>query len=104
VADAAVYIPALLIALNAIPQSDHLALIVALLFPGQIIIDNGHFQYNNISLGLAALAVAALLYDRIYLGSLMFVLALNYKQMELYHALPFFFYLLHKCFEKKQSR
>ena len=28
------------------------------------------------------------------LGSVFFTLALNYKQMELYHALPFFFFLL----------
>ena len=28
------------------------------------------------------------------IGSFMFVCALNYKQMELYHAFPFFFYLL----------
>ena len=31
----------------------------------------------------------------------MFVAALNYKQMELYHALPFFFYLLGVCCQQK---
>jgi uncharacterized membrane protein len=30
------------------------------------------------------------------LGSVAFMLALSYKQMELYHAMPFFFYLLGK--------
>ena len=30
-----------------------------------------------------------------------FVLALSYKQMELYHALPFFFYLLGLCLRKE---
>ena len=34
---------------------------------------------------------------RNYTASVLFVLALNYKQMELYHALPFFFYLLARC-------
>ena len=63
---------------------------------GQILIDNGHFQYNNISLGLFVLAVAFILRDRNFLASMAFVLALSYKQMELYHALPFFFYLLGK--------
>ena len=30
-------------------------------------------------------------------ASVLFMLAVSYKQMELYHALPFFFYLLGKC-------
>jgi len=34
------------------------------------------------------------------LGSVLFCLALNYKQMELYHAFPFFFYLLSACIPK----
>jgi len=34
------------------------------------------------------------------LGSILFCLAINYKQMELYHALPFFFYLLAKSAQK----
>ena len=34
--------------------------------------------------------------NRDVLGSIFFCLALNYKQMELYHALPFFFFLLAK--------
>lgn len=33
-------------------------------------------------------------------GSICFSLALNYKQMELYHALPFFCYLLGWCLQK----
>ena len=57
-------------------------------------IDNGHFQYNNVSLGLFTLAVALLLKNQELKGSMAFVLALSYKQMELYHALPFFFFLL----------
>merc|ERR1712102_80448 len=59
-----------------------------------MLIDNGHFQYNNVSLGLFVLAVALLARNMTVLGSISFCLALNYKQMELYHALPFFFYLL----------
>jgi alpha-1,3-glucosyltransferase len=66
-------------------------------FPGLILIDNGHFQYNNISLGLFILASAFVLKGRELLASICFVLALSYKQMELYHALPFFFYLLGNC-------
>lgn len=70
---------------------------IALFYPGQILIDNGHFQYNNFSLGLASFAIAAIFNDRNVVGALFFTLALNYKQMELYHALPFFFYLLGNC-------
>jgi len=68
--------------------------VILLAYPGLILIDHGHFQYNNISLGLFLAAVAFILRGRYLLGSFTFVCALNYKQMELYHALPFFFYLL----------
>ena len=56
------------------------------------------FQYNNMSLGLMIAAVACLFKFKDHLASMLFVAALNYKQMELYHALPFFFYLLGRCF------
>lgn len=67
-----------------------------LLYPGLILIDYGHFQYNGVSLGLALWGVLALGLGWDALGSVAFSLALNYKQMELYHALPFFCYLLGK--------
>jgi len=49
------------------------------------------------SLGLALIAIAFILRGRDVWASAFFVAALNYKQMELYHALPFFFYLLAIC-------
>ncbi|XP_033207245.1 dolichyl pyrophosphate Man9GlcNAc2 alpha-1,3-glucosyltransferase [Belonocnema kinseyi] len=69
-------------------------LAVILFYPGLIIIDYGHFQYNCVSLGAFVAAVAAILGNFHCLGSLLFVLGLNYKQMELYHALPCFIYIL----------
>ncbi|KAM6962595.1 dolichyl pyrophosphate Man9GlcNAc2 alpha-1,3-glucosyltransferase [Aplochiton taeniatus] len=72
-------------------------LLCILLYPGLILIDYGHFQYNSVSLGLAVWGVVGLGLGWDVLGSLAFSLALNYKQMELYHALPFFCYLLGKC-------
>jgi len=75
----------------------YLTPVTLLAYPGLILIDHGHFQYNNISLGLFLAAVAFILRGRQLLGSVAFVCALNYKQMELYHALPFFFYLLAHC-------
>lgn len=70
-----------------------------LLYPGIILIDYGHFQYNCVSLGFflwATFFIIAIRNDT--LATIFFVCALNYKQMELYHALPFFFYLFRKCF------
>uniref|UniRef100_A0A3Q3FI77 Alpha-1,3-glucosyltransferase n=1 Tax=Labrus bergylta TaxID=56723 RepID=A0A3Q3FI77_9LABR len=66
-----------------------------LLYPGLILIDYGHF-YNAVSLGFALWGVLALGLGWDAFGSMAFCLALNYKQMELYHALPFFCYLLGK--------
>ena len=82
------------------------------LSPPLILVDHGHFQYNCVSLGLALIAFYLFmsvgkeetsgLPDPYYLfGSVFFVLALLYKQMELYHALPVFFYLLGKCLKQK---
>ncbi|XP_035905546.1 probable dolichyl pyrophosphate Man9GlcNAc2 alpha-1,3-glucosyltransferase [Anopheles stephensi] len=104
--DAVLYLPAILYATYTIlrrmarPNTEvrWLAPTLAILFPGQILIDNGHFQYNNASLALCALAVAAIVERRTLAEAVLFCLALNYKQMELYHALPFFFYLLRDCF------
>lgn len=82
-------------------NSQILALFIALIYPGLILIDYGHFQYNIISLGLAVAAVAALYRQLELTASMLFCFALNYKQMELYHALPFFCYLLGICLPKK---
>lgn len=71
--------------------------LLALIYPGLILIDHGHFQYNCVSLGLFVFSVAAISEQRHFMGSIMFCLALLYKQMELYHSLPFFFYLLGYC-------
>ncbi|XP_023336079.1 probable dolichyl pyrophosphate Man9GlcNAc2 alpha-1,3-glucosyltransferase isoform X2 [Eurytemora carolleeae] len=74
--------------------------ILLALYPGLILIDHGHFQYNNISLGLFIIATSLVSRNRDVLGSIFFCLALNYKQMELYHALPFFFFLLAKSWNQ----
>ena len=83
-------------------SSPHYLTVVTLLaYPGLSIIDHGHFQYNNISLGLFLAAVSYVTSGYHALGSVFFVCALNYKQMELYHALPFFFYLLGVCHQQR---
>ncbi|XP_055498064.1 dolichyl pyrophosphate Man9GlcNAc2 alpha-1,3-glucosyltransferase [Leucoraja erinacea] len=100
VADITVYVPAILYYVHLCegPWATKVSfLLCALLYPGLILIDHGHFQYNCISLGLILWGVLGLLNDRVFLGSVAFCMALNYKQMELYHAPPFFCYLLGSC-------
>jgi alpha-1,3-glucosyltransferase len=89
-------------------DSDYLmSLLLILLNPTLVLIDHGHFQYNSISLGLMQMATVFLLKESnskreifdLVLASIFYCLALNYKQMELYHALPIFFYLLGICFK-----
>ncbi|VDK63076.1 unnamed protein product [Onchocerca ochengi] len=71
---------------------------VAVLYPGLLVVDNGHFQYNHVSLGLFLFSFACFVSSFFKLGSMFFVLALNFKQMELYHALPVAIYLLSRSF------
>lgn len=73
----------------------------ALLYPGLIMIDHGHFQYNSVSLGLTISGVWALMEDKFVISSILFCSALNYKQMSLYHSLPFFVYILSCCVPNK---
>lgn len=49
---------------------------------------------------MALLGVVGLGLGQDLLGSVAFTLALNYKQMELYHSLPFFCYLLGRCIKQ----
>lgn len=80
--------------------STPLSIVLALFYPGIILIDHGHFQYNCVSLAFAIYAITFLCLHRNILASIFFCLALNYKQMELYHSLPFFVYLLSTCVPK----
>lgn len=73
-----------------------------LISPSLILIDHGHFQYNSISLGLAIWAVIAALTRHNLSCCVLFSLALNYKQMELYHAFPFFCFLLGRALQQNK--
>ncbi|XP_032152656.1 dolichyl pyrophosphate Man9GlcNAc2 alpha-1,3-glucosyltransferase isoform X3 [Sapajus apella] len=104
IADLLIYIPAVVLyccCLKEISTKKKIANVLCiLLYPGLILIDYGHFQYNSVSLGFALWGVLGVSCDWDLLGSLAFCLAINYKQMELYHSLPFFCFLLGKCFKK----
>lgn len=82
-------------------------LLVALCQPALILIDHGHFQYNTVSLGLALWSFHYMTITNSFvgpiLGSIFFSLALNFKQMELYHSPAVFAYLLGRCFRHNNN-
>ena len=97
--DAAIFFPAVFKLGNAVVGT-HVHpkyLFLSLLSPALMLIDHGHFQYNSTCLGLALLATYLLDQDRYLLASVMFCLSLNFKQMALYYAPVFFFFLLGRC-------
>nr|XP_022315544.1 dolichyl pyrophosphate Man9GlcNAc2 alpha-1,3-glucosyltransferase-like [Crassostrea virginica] len=103
IADVAIFFPAVVLffAQQKLQLTDKIRLLlVVLMYPGFILIDHGHFQYNCVSLGFALFGVVWISAGFHLWGSICFSLALNYKQMELYHALPFFCYLLGWCLQK----
>lgn len=65
-----------------------------------VTVDLNRVRYNGVSLGLSLWGLLGVSLGWDALGSVAFCLALNYKQMELYHALPFFCYLLGKCIKQ----
>ena len=99
VADVLVLVPASIAMARVVcgPRSFEGALAMVLLHPALVLVDHGHFQYNGISLGFTLWAAASIDGGWERLGASLFTLALNYKQMSLYHALPFFGVLLGRC-------
>ena len=99
--DALLFLPAIGLALYSINASRHLSVprlasLVYLVFisPAFILIDHGHFQYNCFSLGLVVYSVWCHWNGRDWCGAILFVLSLAFKQMSLYYAPAYFFYLL----------
>ncbi|OWZ24650.1 Dolichyl pyrophosphate Man9GlcNAc2 alpha-1,3-glucosyltransferase [Phytophthora megakarya] len=76
-------------------------LLLVLFQPAILLIDHGHFQYNNVCLGFTALGVALILQGHEFLGSISYCLALNFKQMALYYAPGFGIFLLARCLYRK---
>ncbi|SCV68168.1 BQ2448_289 [Microbotryum intermedium] len=73
------------------------ATITVLLQPTLILMDNGHFQYNSLMLGLTVWALNFFQNGQDLLGAVAFVCALAFKQMALYYSPAIFAYLLGKC-------
>ncbi|OQR91865.1 dolichyl pyrophosphate Man9GlcNAc2 alpha-1,3-glucosyltransferase [Achlya hypogyna] len=101
VCDLIVFIPALALLAKCIYEKKWMLrmelLMLTLMQPAFILIDHGHFQYNNVTLGLTTLAVVCILRDYDFCGAVCYCLALNFKQMSLYYAPAITFYLLAKC-------
>ncbi|VDN50621.1 unnamed protein product [Dracunculus medinensis] len=91
-----IYIPPIIayIEFFSFYKPKNLYFMIAILYPGIISLDNGHFQYNHISLGIFLISFICLISRYFTLSSILFVLAFNYKQMELYHSLPIAVFLL----------
>ncbi|CAF0751235.1 unnamed protein product [Adineta ricciae] len=112
IADLLVYYPAVLYTYRSdllnknVPTKRLTVLLTNLFYPLLILTDHGHFQYNSISLGFALLAfIMATQEKSILLSAVFFTLSLNYKQMELYHAVPIFVYLLSAyCVEQRKIK
>ena len=72
--------------------------LLILLNPLMIIIDHGHFQYNNIMHGFFVFSVYFLIKEKYAFAIIFLSFCVNYKQMGLYYALLFPFYVLKKLF------
>lgn len=78
-------------------------LTLALSQPAIVLIDHGHFQYNTVALGLSIAAFSFMVqpnFKHCIVGSILYCLALNFKQMTLYYAPAVFCYLLGRCFSE----
>ena len=60
-----------------------------LLAPALLLVDHGHFQYNNVWAGLTLLSVVAVMQRAWLASALLLLLALNFKQTVLFYAPAF---------------
>ncbi|CEG84076.1 hypothetical protein RMATCC62417_17929 [Rhizopus microsporus] len=74
-----------------------------LMQPALIMIDHGHFQFNNVMLGLTLWAINCFLTQHYVVGSVFFCAALGFKQMALYYAPAVFAFLLGRCFVEERG-
>ncbi|KAL0221434.1 hypothetical protein RCL1_001288 [Eukaryota sp. TZLM3-RCL] len=106
--DLMVFFPALFACISVLsPSSPSLSSLLVTFSPTfLLLIDNGHFQYNNVAIGLGLFAFYFLIKSltakqtlNLSLCCFFFSLSLNYKQMMLLQAPFFFFSILFSCFK-----
>ncbi|KAG2393127.1 hypothetical protein C9374_009704 [Naegleria lovaniensis] len=114
VSDLVLYIPAcflLLMEFRERYKNSMWECIWLICFPSLILIDHGHFQFNNIFLGLTLLSIYFLIQFQkndsnllsLSLACLLFVCSVCYKQMALYYSLSFFFYILAQSLSRPKA-
>ncbi len=70
--------------------------------PPIVFIDHGHFQFNQVMLGFVLWGVYFMMKDKIEFAVVAMILAINFKQMALYFAIPFGVFALSKLYSKSQ--
>ena len=81
----------------------YMVLLLTLINPLLIIIDHGHFQYNNVMHGFFVLALFFLYSEKYILAIIFYSFCINFKQMGLYYAIPFPLYVIKKMFFNKSK-
>ena len=72
----------------------YICLFIMLISPCLIIIDHGHYQYNNVMHGFFIFAVYFLYKNKFIFAIIFYSMCINFKQMGMYYAIPFPFYVI----------
>jgi len=78
-------------------------LCVIINIPATMIVDNGHFQFNQVMHGLVLWGISCILNDQLALATFFMVLAISFKQMALYFAFPFGVYALTRLCDRHKG-
>eukprot|EP00172_Hildenbrandia_rubra_P001611 Plantae.Rhodophyta-Hildenbrandia_rubra.ctg21805.p1 GENE.Plantae.Rhodophyta-Hildenbrandia_rubra.ctg21805~~Plantae.Rhodophyta-Hildenbrandia_rubra.ctg21805.p1 ORF type:complete len:446 (-),score=41.85 Plantae.Rhodophyta-Hildenbrandia_rubra.ctg21805:751-2088(-) len=98
-ADVLIFIPGIFLCVRMLYGDNWKAVSVfcfVLSTPAFILIDHGHFQYNNVSLGFFFMSIYSFSNDYDATGAIFFTSAVYFKQMTLYYAPAVAAYLLGK--------
>lgn len=70
--------------------------------PSLVLIDNGHFQFNSVMLGLFLQSMIELIKGNLAIASVWFMSSVLFKQMALYYSPFIFFFILSKLFTPRK--
>ena len=87
------------------PDIRNFAVLLILISPQMLLIDYGHFQYNNVMLGFMLIAFSLAVTEFCALSAIFLALSVNFKIMALYYSLPFLVYWMISLYDlsKKES-
>ncbi len=72
----------------------YICLFIMLVSPSLIIIDHGHYQFNNVMHGFFIFAVYFLYKKKFIFAIIFYAMCINFKQMGMYYAIPFPIYVI----------